>query len=151
MRRALDAEYESVDTERDLEDAVEAAPELLFRRRVRLLARQHGIAAKDARHVVDLVFVDPDAGELVLVEVKQGKLGQEHYEQLRRYLDSAHQSRLLRPFLDEGMSLRGLLVTTEAGPFRPDDPSVSVHIVGRQQVIRVLKRLRLARASPGEA
>jgi ERCC4-type nuclease len=145
IHRVLNAEYESLDTERDLEEAIAAAPELLFGRPTALLARQHGITAGEARHVVDLVFLDPEAEELILVEVKRGRLRQEHCQQLRRYLDSAHESRLLRSFLGKGVSIRGVLVTAEAGEFRPRDPAVSVHIVDPRQAIEVLKRIRSAR------
>ena len=148
--RVLNAEYESVDTEKNLEDAIEAAPELLFKRPVRLLARQHGITTKEARHVVDLVFFDPEADELVMVEAKHGKLTQEHYQQLRRYLDRAHESRLLGRFLEKGTAIRGVLVTNEAGKFRPKDRAVSVRVVDNEQIIGVLKRLRSSRARTGE-
>jgi ERCC4-type nuclease len=143
------ADYESVDTERDLETAVEAAPELLFPQPVTVLARQHGITTPEGRNVIDLVFLDPAAHALIVVEAKRGRLTEEHYRQLRRYLDCAHQSRLLRRHLDKGASLRGVLTTAAPGGFVPTDPAVSVHIVARPDAISVLKRLRAARQGAG--
>jgi RecB family endonuclease NucS len=143
MHRVLKAEYESVDTERHLEDAIEAAPELLFGQPVTLLARQHPIYTEEQeRHIVDLVFLDREADELILVELKRGKLMSEHYDQLRRYLDHAHQSGLLRTFLEKGIGMRGVLATVEECSFRPKDGDVSVCIVNREQIIEVLRQLR---------
>jgi hypothetical protein len=99
---------------------------------------------------VDLVFHDPDADEVILVEAKRGALTREHYRQLRRYLDSAHQSRLLRRFLEQGTALRGLLVTVEQSALPTKDPSVSVSVVDTQKVIAVLKQLRAERAATSE-
>jgi len=143
MRRVLHAEYESVDTEKDLEDAIEAAPELLFDKPVALLARQHCIyVEKGERHVVDLVFLDRRANELVLVELKRGSITAEHHAQIRRYLDNARRSKLLRPFLQKGTGIRGVLATIETCEVEPADADVSVSIVDRKRCLRVLKRLR---------
>ena len=143
MVRVLNAEYESVDTEKNLEDAIEAAPELLFEQRVALLARQHHMYTEEKeRHIVDLVFLDSEADELILVELKRGKLTGEHYSQIRRYLDNAHRSQLLGGFLEKGTSIRGILATVEECEFRPKDADVSVCIVDERQTIEVLKRLR---------
>jgi ERCC4-type nuclease len=149
ISRVVSAEYESVDTERDLESAIEAAPELLLPQPVTLLARQHGITTPEGRNVIDLVFLDPAARALILVEAKRGRLTQEHYRQLRRYLDCAHQSRLLRRHLGQGASLRGVLTTVEPGGFVPADPAVSVRIVARPDAIAVLKRRREERSVEG--
>lgn len=141
--RVLNADYESVDTERDLEDAIEAAPDLLFEQRVTLLARQHVIfTEKKERHAVDLVFLSAEADELILVELKRQKLAREHYLQLRRYLDNAPKSKLLRPFLEGGTRVRGLLATVEESTYRPKDRDVSVHVVEEKRAVQVLKRLR---------
>jgi ERCC4-type nuclease len=143
MHKVLNAEYESVDTEKDLEDAIEAAPELLFKQPVTILARQHHIyTAGKERHVVDLVFLDSAADELILVELKRGKLTEEHYNQIRRYLDNAHKSHLLRSFLEKGMAIRGVLATVEECEFEPGAEEVSVSIVAKKRAIDVLKRLR---------
>jgi ERCC4-type nuclease len=144
--KVLGAEYEAVDTERDLEDAVEAEPRLLFGRPVELLARQHYIFADEReRHFVDLVVRDPKAGEVVLVELKRGRLSRGHVEQLQRYLEHARDSALLRAHLERGAALRGLLATVEPCELDTKDPRIGVHIVDRRRAIRALKRLRQQR------
>jgi ERCC4-type nuclease len=150
--RVLCAEYRSVDTERNLEDAIEAAPELLFGpmhplERFVLLARQHHIYSEEReRHIVDLVFADQTANELILVELKRGGLVPEHEEQLQRYLDHAHKSPLLHAVLESGAQVRGILATVESRasrrPFQPKNPRISTHIVDREAAIDVLVRLR---------
>ena len=143
--RVMHADYESIDTERDLEDAIEAAPELLFLQPVVLLARQcHIYTAGMQRYIVDLVFWDDEAGDLILVELKRGGLVAEHESQLLQYLDHAAASDLLRAYLDRGARIRGVLATVTDCVFRPRDGArVSVCIVDREQAIDVLKRLRL--------
>jgi len=146
MYNVLNNEYESVDTERYLEDAIEAEPELLFKQPVALIARQHHIYTEEKeRHIVDLVFFDPEANELILVELKRGKLCKGHYEQIRRYLDNAHKSRLLNSFLEKGAKIRGILATVEECKFNPKASDVSVCIVDRKETIEVLKELRKVR------
>jgi ERCC4-type nuclease len=146
MVRVLNADYEAVDTERDLEDAIAAAPELLVDQPVALLARQHYIFSDaERRHFVDLVLLVAGANELILVELKRGRLAPEHYRQLRQYMEQAPRSSLLRGFLDKGARLRGVLATVEDGGFEPDDPDVSACIVDRRQAIEVLKGLRRRR------
>lgn len=164
--KVLNAEYESVDTEKNLEDAIEAVPELLFKQPVTLLDRQHYIYTEEKegfdtlvsirpdgttqpksptqpkRHIVDLVFLDPEADELILVELKRGKLTEEHYDQICRYLDNANKSQLLRAFLEKGAKIRGMLATVEECKFEPKDTDVSVCIVDKKQTIEVLKQLR---------
>jgi ERCC4-type nuclease len=158
IHRTLHAEYRSVDIERDLEDAIDAAPELLFgapapSSRIVQLARQHHIYSEDQeRHVVDLVFADKTANELVLVELKRGSLLPQHEEQLQRYLDHARESPLLRAVLESGASMRGILATVDNSaarrPFRPKNPHISALIVDRQATIDVLVRLRRQRTPP---
>jgi len=146
--KVLNAEYEAVDTERDLEDAIEEAPNLLFDRPVDLLARQHHIYTDEKqRHIVDLIFLDEPQNEVILVELKRGKLAREHCDQIVRYLDNARQSKLLRACLDQGRELRGLLATVEQGRFRPAHPNVSARVVDRRRVITVLRELRRRRHS----
>ena len=150
MYKILNAEYEAVDTEKNLEDAIEAAPELLFKQPITLLDRQHHIYTEEKeRHIVDLVFtsslgtcLDSEADELILVELKRGKLTGEHYNQICRYLDNAHKSKLLREFLEKGTKIRGILATVEECKFKPKDADVSVCIVDKKQTIEVLKQLR---------
>jgi ERCC4-type nuclease len=125
MVRILNAEYEAVDTERQLEDAIEESPELLFDQPVILLDRQHQIlTGQGERHVVDMVFWDKEACELFLVELKRGKLTLEHEEQLCRYFDHADRSPRLCSFLDKGARLRGVLATVEDCAFMPRSPDV---------------------------
>ncbi|MFP4057835.1 MAG: ERCC4 domain-containing protein [Candidatus Brocadiia bacterium] len=152
MVKVLNAEYEAVDTERHLEDAVAAAPELVFDRPVVLLARQHYVFSDaERRHFVDLVFVAQDGDELILVELKRGKLAPEHARQLRQYMDQAPRSSLLRPFLDRGARLRGVIASVEDGGFQPKDPDLEACIVDRRQAIEVLKALRRERLAPEQA
>jgi ERCC4-type nuclease len=143
MHKVLTAEYEAVDTERDLEDAIEAAPEILFEQPITLLARQHYIFTEEKeRHIVDLVFHDTQSNQLILVELKRGRLDKQHCRQLRRYLDNAHKSKLLNSFLDGGASLRGVLASVEPSSFRPKDKDISVCFVDLRRTIEVLKKLR---------
>jgi ERCC4-type nuclease len=140
----LHATYGAIDTERDLEDAIEAAPGLLFDREVSLLARQHTIRiAPHERGVIDMVFYDEPANELVLVELKHGVLETVHEAQLMRYLAHAHQSPLLRGYLERGAEVRGILATATPCDFAASDSSrIAVRIVDREAAIEVLKRLR---------
>ncbi len=144
--KVLNAEYEAVDTEKHLEDAIEVAPEILFHQPVTLLARQHHIYTEEKeRHIVDLAFLDPEAEELILVELKRGKLRREHHDQLMRYLKNADKSKLLRGYLEDGMALRGILATMEECRFKSRDDVVSVRIIDQRQVIEILKQLRAQR------
>ena len=142
--QVLHAEYDAIDTERGLEDAVAAAPELLFGREVDLVARQHTIQiSSQERDVIDLVFFDRDARELVLVELKRGALEAAHEAQLDRYLAHAHQSSLLRDFLERGAQMRGVLATATPCDFQPSGASrISACVVDREPVIQVLRQLR---------
>ena len=143
MHAVLGADYEAVDTEKNIEDAVEAEPKLLFRRKVELLARQHHIFtdARD-RHVVDLVFLDRKGRDLVLVELKHGVLTSDSVAQVCRYLDNARQSKLLAPYLDGGYSVRGLLATVAPVDLAVARPDVTVRHIDSRRVIKVLLRLR---------
>jgi len=144
--RVLHAQYEAVDTEKHLEDAIQAHPELLFEDPVDLLARQHHIYADaQERHVVDLVFRSAEGNELILTELKRGKLTHEHVEQLRRYLDHAHESDMLALLLAKGATLRGVLATVETCTLEVRDTDIRVCIVDRDKTIDVLKQLRAKR------
>jgi ERCC4-type nuclease len=148
MVRVLNAEYKAVDTEKQLEDAIEVEPELLFDRPVVLLERQHQILADHGeRLIVDMVFWNDETGELFLVELKRGRLTRDHEEQLRRYLDFADRSPRLRPFLEKGAELRGILATVADCEFTPRAPDVTIRVVDRERTIQVLKRLRDRRFS----
>lgn len=146
IARVLHVEYRAVDTERDLEDAVEATPRLLFDHPMTLLDRQHVIMTPEGgRHVVDLVFLDPDTAELVLVELKRGALNAEHEAQLRRYFDVAHQSPLLSPYLKAGSVMRGVLATVTGGDYSPAADNITARVVDEALVIEVLITLRRQR------
>jgi ERCC4-type nuclease len=144
IHEVLHATYGAIDTERDLEDAIEAAPELLFDHEVSLLARQHTVRiSPHERGVIDMVFYDEPANGLVLVELKHGALEAAHEAQLVRYLAHAHQSPLLRGYLERGAKVRGVMATASPCDFETSDPSrVAVRIVDREAAIEVLKWLR---------
>ena len=143
MYQVLNAEYESVDTEKQLEDAIIAAPELLFEQTVILLERQHYIFMEhEERNFIDLVFLDPASNELLLVELKRGKITREHEGQLRRYIDGAPQSPIRRSLVEKGVRIHGILATVENCEFRPHASDITVRIMDRERVIEVLKRLR---------
>lgn len=143
IEKVVDGDYRSVDTERNIEDAIEAEPRLLFKRPVSLLARQHCIftEAKE-RHVVDLVFRDDKSGAVVLVELKRGRPSSADLGQLRRYMDNVGKSRLLRPYLDEGAVVRGILASVKRSELEPADDDIQVRVVRREKVIAVLRSLR---------
>jgi len=146
IREVIDAEYASIDTEKQLEDAIEAEPGLLFAGPVRPIARQHHVfTLQGERLVVDLVFLDAHQHEVVLVELKLGKLEPAHEDQLRRYLDHAHLSALLRSFVEGGMTVRGILATVDDGTFRPRHSDITARVVSREQALRVLGGLRAQR------
>ena len=146
MYKVLHAEYEALDTERILEDAIEAEPGLLFDASYTLLARQHYIFSEgDERHIVDLVFVNKAGGNLVLVELKRGKLNSEHEAQLERYMAHAEESTVLKACLDAGCTLRGVLATAEPCAYKPRNKNIRTMIVDEQRAIQVLKRLRSER------
>ncbi|MBN1934667.1 MAG: DUF1016 family protein [Anaerolineae bacterium] len=144
--RVLNAEYASLDTEKQLEDAIEADPSLLFERPVRLLARQHRIYTEaQEQQIVDLVFLDETASELVLVELKRDRLMPEHEAQLLHYLAYAPQSSLLSSYLSNGTRLCGILATAEPCQFVPQNGRIRAQTVERNRVIDVLRQLRARR------
>lgn len=148
----LQAEYGAVDTERHLENAIEVEPRLLFSYPVELLDRQHHIFTEEKeKHIVDMVFLDRNAEEIILVELKRGKLALAHYRQLRRYLGHAHLSKLLRGYLDDGYGLRGVLATVEECDFIPGHEDVTIQIVNQAHAIEVLKIMRQVRLGDGGA
>jgi hypothetical protein len=113
---------------------------------VSLLARQHHIYDdEEGRHIVDLVFHDPSAEEIILVELKRGRLEPGHRDQLRRYLDHARESSLVRRHLDAGSSLRGILASPEPGSLKPGYGDIAVSKIDSRKVIEVLKELRRKR------
>ncbi len=142
----LSAEYASVDTEKQLETAIEADPRLLFARPVRLLARQHHIYTEDKeRHIVDMVFEIRESRTIVLVELKRVRLAPGHMHQLCRYMEHAHESALLRRHLANGASLQGILASVEPSTVKTPRDNVEVRIVDREPVVAVLQKLRRKR------
>ena len=125
-----------------------AEPAILFQQPVELLARQHYIFSEDGqRNFVDLAFFDDAANEVVLVELKRGKIAREHYAQLRRYLDGAEQSKMLRTLLKRGAGLRGIVASTEEAAHESNDDDITAAVVDRKAAIEVLLRLRRERLS----
>ncbi len=144
--QVLNAEYESVDTEKNLEDAIEAEPRLLFRSKVDLLARQLYLFDEDEqRHFIDMVYIDSKKKELILVELKRGVLARATEVQICRYMDRADQCDTLRAYLEQGYTLRGMLATIEDSDLKPSRDDVSIKIVNRKRVIKVLGDLRKKR------
>jgi ERCC4-type nuclease len=141
--QVLHADYESIDTESQLEDAIQSKPDLLLEPSFVLIDRQHYIYTESGeRQFVDLIFFNRETNDLVLVELKRGELTTEHEDQLRRYLDRAHQSPLLRKMLEGGARLHGILATVTECEYKPRTGNISVSRVARQPVIQELKRLR---------
>ncbi len=142
----LHADYEAVDTERNLEEAIEADPHLLFDHPVEFVARQHVvIMSEGARHVLDLVYFAAERNELILVELKRGVLNADHETQLKRYFGVAQESALLRGYLDGGATLRGILATFAVSDYVARDPDIDAVAVDACAVIGVLKELRQRR------
>lgn len=148
IHRVLHAPYRAVDTERNLEEAIEARPDLLFSEPMDLLARQHVITTDDGgRHVVDLIFRQPQENTVILVELKYGQLTVEHEVQLRRYFEVAAQSPLLSARVSRGSALRGVLATVSPCDYDPASPRITARIVDEGAVIDVLAELREQRRS----
>jgi ERCC4-type nuclease len=146
MHQVLHAEYESVDTEKNLEDAIEVEPKLLFRNKVELLARQLYMFDEDEkRHRADMVFVDSKKKEVILVELKRGALDRAADQQICIYLDRADQSPALNSYLKEGFKLRGILASVEDSNLTPTRKDVSIKIVNRKRVTKVLGEMRRKR------
>ncbi|MFC1582347.1 ERCC4 domain-containing protein [Planctomycetota bacterium] len=143
MVKVLSAVYEAVDTEKQIEAAIEADPKLLFKHKVELLTRQHTIftEGKD-KHVVDMVFHSAQRNELYLVELKRGRLGPAHHKQLCRYLDNAGESKLIRPYLDKGVDLVGILASVESSDLKTNRPNIKVRQVDGKKVMAFLKKRR---------
>jgi len=141
--RVLRSDYGAVDTERNLEDAIEAAPWLLFDCEVELVARQHVVTMDQGdRHILDLVYYAPDRDELILMELKRGALNADHEAQLKRYLDVARGSALLCGYLDRGAALRGILATFAVSDYVARDADIDAVVVDASAVIGVLNELR---------
>lgn len=152
IHQVLHADYRSVDTERQIEEAIETDPSLLFNRPVRLIARQHRLNGDTSgRHIIDLVFVDDHARELLLVELKRGRLKRADAEQLRRYIDHAADSPLLRGIMEARYRVGGILATVDPESFRCPYDDMKVVLIPRDAVLRVLDEQRARRKRQGEA
>ena len=92
-----------------------------------------------------MVFLDSEADELILVELKRGRLTGEHYNQLLRYMRNAGQSQMLREYLEKGMALRGVLATIEPCRFKSKDAMIEIRFADKPKAIEVLKQLRKRR------
>ena len=153
ITKVLNSEYASVDTERDIEDAIEADHSLLFSRPVTFVARQHVIFTEEKeRHAVDLAFADDQRKELILVELKYGVLTRAAIDQISRYLDNASKSTLLRSYLDQGYELRGMLASIEKSQLVVQRSDVTVRLIDKKRVIKVLlgmRKDRFRQAVPG--
>ena len=86
--------------------------------------------------------LDRAASTLILVELKHGRLEPAHREQLRRYLDHARESSLLRRHLDRGCALRGVLASLDPGKLALRYDDITVRKVDAARVIPILARLR---------
>jgi hypothetical protein len=64
------------------------------------------------------------------------------HHQIRRYIENAPKSGLLKTFLEKGSSIRGILATVEDCKLDMGDSNVSVCIVDRNKAIKILRVLR---------
>lgn len=148
MFQVPNAEYESVDTEKDREDAIEVEPRLPFRNKLDLPARQvYLFDADERRYFIDMVYVDTKQRELILVELKRGPLTRAADEQICRYLDRAEQCPLFGPYLGGGFAVRGVLASLEGSSLKPSRGDVSIRIVNRKRAARALVEMRCKRRS----
>jgi ERCC4-type nuclease len=146
IHQVFNSEYRSVDSERQIEDAIVFDHSLLFYQPVLLLARQHYIySANDERHFVDLIFEDSENRRLYLVELKIGMLTEKDEVQLLRYLDQVERSPLLIEKLRAGLELRGVLATVDDHPYFPQSKIIEVCQIDRQRLIDILVQMRIAR------
>jgi hypothetical protein len=110
---------------------------------VLIATRQHYFYSDQGeRHIIDMVFHDPEENILYLVEIKLGKLITGHYQQIRRYLDHVAESTLLSAYLDAGAVARGMLAPIEPHKYDPEDKDILVRVVNSMDAMQVLKRLR---------
>jgi len=150
IRQVMGTEYDAVDTEKQIEQALSQDHGILFSGTVSLLSRQHYIYGDDReRHIVDMVFHDADAHTVVLVELKRGRLEAPHREQLRRYLDRAGESDMIRGYVADGCLVRGILASPDPGIFEAGYGDIEVRRVDVQKVIAALRQLRHARLGEG--
>jgi len=146
IRQVLEAEYEAVDAEWQIEEAIERDPSILFENTVSMLARQLYIYGDDeGRHFVDMVFYHPAQACVVLVELKKDRLAASHIAQLRRYLSHAVNSEMIRRYMDNGCIVKGILASPDPGRLEAPDEDIEIRAVDVDRVIRVLRGLRQER------
>lgn len=144
--KVINADYSGIDFEKDLEDAIEFDPKLLFSQPVQLLAKQHYIfSEEEQRHFIDMVYIDELAKEIIIVELKRGILSAEHEKQLLRYLENANQSQLMKDYIDQGFTIRGLLVTFEECEYNTTSKDISATVIDKEEIRTILKKLRKIR------
>ncbi len=150
IRQVFAAPYEDIDSERDIEDALAHSPEVLFGKKVELVARQLALRSESgAQGIADLVFYDPSENELMIVELKREPVSLLDYRQLKSYLQSAANSALLRAYLGKGASVRGMLVSCSKSNFRSTSSAIEIRTVEKKEVLAVLGRIR-NRSGPSE-
>lgn len=143
IKHVLTADYRSLDTEQQIEEVLELRPDLLLTDPVELIARQHRIRSSGPDlHIVDLVFRSLLAREVILVELKRGTLEPAHRTQLRRYLDIAGESSLLRKYLEAGYRLRGILASPEGTQIRCDDSDICIVQLNAEMILEASWSMR---------
>jgi ERCC4-type nuclease len=143
IRGVLDAEYEAIDTERDVEDAISRDPSILFPFPVVEVDRQH-VLPGDARErwVPDMVYVSEEQKALYIVELKRGQLTDDHLDQLATYLDEAPRSELISAFVSEGYTLRGILASPAGAALEAKDRRIEIKVLPEEPILAALKAMR---------
>ncbi len=140
IRDVLQEPYKDVDTEKEIEDALEKDPSLLFAEPVEFLARQHRLTLEDgSQGIVDLIFRARKKALLYVVEVKKGPVTLMDYRQIKAYIQAAGNSELIKKHLQTGCALRGVLASTTQSNFRPPGESIEVRTIDRNRVLEVLE------------
>lgn len=152
IKAVLAAEYESIDTERNVEEAIEYDPRILFRFAVTQIARQHVLFDEGGQKwVVDLAYISERKRQLFVVELKRGELLDEHLEQLATYLDNVRRSELFAAFLDEGYEAKGILASPGEAKLTVKDKRILVRSLPPEPILRALKAMRDDRLAEGDA
>jgi RecB family endonuclease NucS len=143
IRRVFREPYEDVDSESEIEDAIEKKPSLLFPGTVTLVARQHRLRLEDGTQgVIDMLFLDRQNEALYIVEIKKSPTTLMDYRQIKAYMQAAGNSDLMRRHLQAGASLRGILASIARSNFRPPTESVQVHTIDKRKVLEVLRKMQ---------
>jgi len=143
IRNVFSTPYEDVDSEREIEDAIENEPSLLFPQPVTLLDRQHRLRLEDGTQgVIDMLFLDEKARVLYIVEVKKQPITLMDYRQTKSYMQASGNSELIRSRLQGGASLQGILVSIAQSNFRSPSESVQVRTLEKGRALEVLRNMR---------